>query len=157
VILIFDIEQNNEKDVEEGLRSENTEDFSLQKEEPRKKLKVIALIISGIGGILYLITVFMIIDTDMEFGPYVGMPFLIAGVISLMGAIMGVKDIRRGSIIILLSLPGTFLIGLIFSPYWDFYFYFITFVFVPIPLPHSILVIIGGILCLKSTDWKIMK
>jgi len=156
VIVISEIEHNYKKEIEERFRSENSEEFNIEKKEIKNKLKLVALILSGIGGILYLITVFIVLDSSMWAYPNVSMPFLIAGVISLMGTITGVKNIKIGSVVILLSLPVTFLIGLMFSPYWHFYFYFITYVFVPIPLPHSVFVIIGGILCLKSSDWKII-
>ena len=156
VILIFDIEQDSEKDVEEKFRNENIEEFNLKKQETRKKLKVIALIISGIGGILYFIAVFMVLNTEMGLYPSSSMPFLVAGVISIVGTIIGVKNIKLGSMIILLSLPSTFMIGLMFSPYLDFYLSLITYVFIPIPLPHSIFIINGGILCFMSSDRKLI-
>ena len=138
------------------LRSENTEEIQIEDKEPKKKLKVIGLTLNCVGGILYLIAVFMVLDSEMGLYPTASMPFLIAGVISLGGTIIGVKNIKISSMIILLSLPVTFLIGLIFSPYWHFYLYFIAFIFIPIPLPHSVFVIIGGILCFLSSDRKII-
>jgi len=138
VIVISDLEQNYGTEV-----------------EPRKKLKVTGLILNSIGGILYLLTVFMVAQTDAGSGTSASWPFLIAGVISLMGTIIETKDIKIGSMFILLSLPVTFITGLIFSPYWESYMYFITFVFLPIPLPHSIFVINGGILCFISSYRKI--
>ena len=136
--MISDLEQNYETEV-----------------EPRKKLNVTGLILTSIGGIFYLLTVFIVSQTETGANyPSSSWPFLIAGVISLMGTIIGAKNIKFGSVIILLSLPVTFLIGLIFSPYWHLYLYFITFVFVPIPLPHSVFVINGGILCLMSYKTK---
>ncbi|NVM16967.1 MAG: hypothetical protein HWN80_04575 [Candidatus Lokiarchaeota archaeon] len=156
VILIFDIEQNREKDVDEGFRSENTEEFSLKTQETRKKLKVAGIILSGIGGILYLITVFIVLNTGFRDYPSTSMPFLFVGVTSLVGTIIGVKNIKLGSMIILLSLPATFLIGLIYGPYLDFYLYLSPYVFVPFPLPHSIFLITGGIMCFLSTDRKLI-
>lgn len=156
--MISEKEHNYKKEVEEKLRSENIEKFNIKKKETRDKLKFIGLILSSIGGILYLITFFMVIDSYMWIlYPYVSMPFLVAGVLLLMGTIIGVKNLKAGSVIILISLPVTFLIGLIFSPYWNYYLYFITYIFVPFPLPHSVFVIIGGILCLKRLDWKLIE
>ena len=150
------MEHNSEEEVEERFRSENTEEFNMKKKEPRSKLKVLGLILNSIGGILYLLTVFMVTQTETGSNyPNASMPFIIAGVISLMGTITGARDIKMGSMMILLSLPVTFLIGVIFSPYLHFYLYFIAFVFIPIPLPHSVFVIIGGILCLLSSNRKI--
>jgi len=156
VILIFDIEQNGEKDVEEEFRSENTEEFTLKTQETRKKLKVAGIIISVIGGILYIITVFMVLNTGFRIYPSSSLPFLVAGIITLAGTIIGVKDIKIGSMIILLSLPATFIIGLIYIPYLDSYLFLIIYVFVPFPLPHSIFVINGGIMCFLSTDRKLI-
>ena len=156
MIAISDIEHHYEKEVEERPRIESVEELSVKKKEPRSKLKVLGLILNSIGGILYLLTVFMVVQTETGSNyPAASMPFIIAGVISLMGTITGAKDIKMGSMMILLSLPVTFLIGVIFSPYWHFYLYFIAFVFRPIPLPHSVFVIIGGILCLLSSNRKI--
>jgi hypothetical protein len=156
VILIFDIEQNREKHIEEGFRSENTEEFSLKTLETRKKLKVAGIIISGIGAILYLVTVFMVLNTEYRVYPSTSMPFLFMGVTSLVGTIIGVKNTKLGSMIILFSLPATFIIGLIYGPYLDFYLYISIYVIVPFPLPHSIFVINGGILCFLSTDRKLI-
>ena len=156
MVVISDMEHNSEEEVEERFRSENTEEFNIKKREPRSKLKVLGLILNSIGGILYLLTVFMVTQTETGSNyPNASMPFIIAGVISLMGTITGARDIKMGSMMILLSLPVTFLIGVIFSPYLHFYLYFIAFVFIPIPLPHSVFVIIGGILCLLSSNRKI--
>jgi len=156
VIVISDIEHHYEKEVEEKLRIESAEELTVKKKEPRSKLKVLGLILNSIGGILYLLTVFTVTQTETGSNyPNASTPFIIAGVISLMGTITGAKDIKMGSMIILLSLPVTFLIGVIFSPYLHFYLYFIAFIFIPIPLPHSVFVIIGGILCLISSNRKI--
>jgi len=154
--VIFKIEQNREKHIEEGFRSENIEDFSLKKQETRKRLKFAGIVVSGIGAILYLITVVMVLNTGFRDYPSTSMPFLFMGVTSLVGTIIGVKNTKLGSMIILLSLPATFIIGLIYGPYWDFYLYLSFYVIVPFPLPHSIFVINGGILCFLSTDRKLI-
>lgn len=151
-----DLEHNDEIEMEEEFRDDNSEGLNIKYNEPKKILKLTGLILNSIGGILYLITVFMVSQTyTSSIFPASSWPFLIAGVISLMGTIIGVKDIKAGSMFILLSLPATFLIGVIFSPYLDYFVYFIFFVFIPFPLPHSVFVISGGILCLLSYMRKI--
>lgn len=156
VIVIFDIEQNREKHIQEGYCSENPEKFSLKTQETRKKFKIAGIVISGIGAILYLVTDFMVLNTGFRIYPSTSLPFLIVGVLSLAGTIIGVKNTKLGSMIILLSLPATFIIGLIYGPYLDFYLYLSIYVIVPFPLPHSIFVINGGILCFLSTDRKLI-
>ena len=138
------------------LRSENTEEIQIEDKEPKKKIKLTGLILNSIGGILYLLTVFMVTQTETGSNfPAASWPFLIAGVISLIGTMIGVKNIKAGCLIILLSIPFTFAIGLILFRYLDCFMCLIGFVLVPIPLPHSIFVITGGILCLKSYKRKI--
>ena len=154
--MIFNREQNREKRVDEGFRSEIAEEISLKTQEIRQKFKVAGIVISGIGAILYLITVFMVLNTGFRDYPSTSMPFLFVGVLSLAGTIIGVKNIKRGSMIILLSLPATLIIGLIYGPYWGLYLYLSPYVFIPFPLPHSIFVINGGILCFLSTDRKLI-
>ena len=98
----------------------------------------------------------MVLNTGFRIYPSSSLPFLVAGIITLAGTIIGVKDIKIGSMIILLSLPATFIIGLIYIPYLDSYLFLIIYVFVPFPLPHSIFVINGGIMCFLSTDRKLI-
>jgi hypothetical protein len=146
VIEIFDLEFNDE--IEEGLRSDNKERLNSKHYEPDKKLTLIGGILSSIGGILYFLTVFMVSQTytGSQY-PSASGPFLVAGVISVIGTIIGIKDIKAAGLIILLSIPVTFVISFIFMPYLDCFLCFIGFVLIPFPLPHSIFVINGGILC----------
>ena len=112
----------------------------------RKKLKIVALILSGIGGAIYLFYG-LILPYYYPVKPSV----IITGVISLIGTGIGVKKIKIGGIIILISIPLSLVLGTIiyFNPYTIFLILFT--LLVPWP-PHSVCVIIGGILCVISSD-----
>ena len=111
--------------------------------------KKIGLILSGIGGAIYLLSGFGFYTVLRYFGIRFGsLPFIITGVISLVGTGIGVKKIKIGSIIILISIPLSFVIGFIVSPYITRQYLIILF----FSLPHIVFVIVGGILCLKSAD-----
>ena len=103
--------------------------------------KKASLILSVIGVFLYLL---------------IG-NILFTGVISLIGTIIGAKKIKIGGAVILISIPISIVFTLILNfmleyiPYYTFQ-EISFFVLYPIPYPHSVFVIIGGILCLKSFD-----
>ncbi|MFX0077351.1 MAG: hypothetical protein ACFE96_18060, partial [Candidatus Hermodarchaeota archaeon] len=65
---------------------------------------------------------------------------------------------KIGGIIILISVPIAFIIGIIFTfTELRYYFYYhlmflIQFLLFPFPIPHSAHVIVGGIFCLKAHD-----
>ena len=88
----------SEKEVEESHRREITEDL---KKKDNKEIKSTGLILSGIGGILFLIEI-MFIQTYMA---DIILLLMIAGIISLIGTGIGVKKIKIGDIIILISIP----------------------------------------------------
>jgi len=150
-------EYHHEKEVEERLRSEITEEFKKKKLRMRKK---VALILSGIGGIIYLLQ--GIISFGVSFFTsgndllLLGISYLIVGAISLLGIIKGVKKIKLGGMVILISILISIVITLS-----TFYFYSISstylywsiiFIILPSPFPSSVFVIIGGIVCLLSSD-----
>jgi len=111
--------------------------------------KKIGLILSGIGGAIYLLSGFGLNYVLKYFGVRFGsLPLIITGVISLIGTGVGVKKIKIGGIIILISIPLSFVIGFIVSPYITKYYLMFLF----FSLPHIVFVIVGGILCLKSSD-----
>ena len=111
--------------------------------------KKIGLILSGIGGAIYLLSGFGFYYVLRYFGIRFGsLPFIITGVISLIGTGIGVKEIKIGGIIILISIPLSFVIGFIVSPYITTQYLIILF----FSLPHIVFVIVGGILCLKHSD-----
>jgi hypothetical protein len=155
VIDISDLEQNFEDDKIDWYRIENTEGLSIKRNEPKKILKLTGLILSNIGGILYLLTIFMVSQTYTgSIFPFSSGPFLVAGIVSLTGTILGVRNIKTGGLIILLSIPVSIAFGLIFFRYLDCFMCFYEFVLIPFPLPHSVFVINGGILCLISNMKK---
>jgi len=109
--------------------------------------KKAGLILSGIGGTIYLLSSLMLSYVLIYMG--IGfLPFILTGVISLIGTGIGVKNIKKGGIIILISIPLSFLIVSIVSPYG---FFIIIYVLI-FSQPHFIFVIIGGILCFTSSD-----
>ena len=114
--------------------------------ERRKKA---GLVLSGIGGTIYLLGSFNYILVYLGLGY---LPFIIAGVISLTGTGIGVKYIKKGGVIILISIPLSFVIGFLFSRYFHIAYFGI---FLLLSQPQFVFVIIGGILCLKSSDTRI--
>ncbi|NHJ19683.1 MAG: hypothetical protein EAX91_01980 [Candidatus Lokiarchaeota archaeon] len=100
--------------------------------------KVAALILSGIGGGIYL---FVGIMFRVGWWSSVSPTLIAAGIISLIGTGIGAVRIKIGGVVILLSIPLSILIGISGG------IYSILFVLIPVPFPHSILVMIGGILC----------
>ena len=119
--------------------------------------KKASLILSVIGVFLYLlignIYIFLLSPTPVIYS----LSLLFTGVISLIGTIIGAKKIKIGGAVILISIPISIVFTLILNfmleyiPYYTFQ-EISFFVLYPIPYPHSVFVIIGGILCLKSFD-----
>jgi len=150
---ISEKEHNHYKEVEERLRKEITEDFKKKKLGLRRKA---GLILSGIGGIMYLL------NGIIFFAAFMGFDYLIIGTISLIGIILikGFEKIKLGSVVILISIPISIVVTSSLmrhaSSYFFFYvlnrFGFFLISLYPIPFPTSVLVIIGGVLCLKSLD-----
>jgi hypothetical protein len=144
VITISDKEHNYDKEVEDRLKSEITEDFKKKMGSRRK----IGLILSGIGGILYLLLSSIAFLMSSWFGDFFISP-LIAGAISLIGTIIAIKKAKIGGTVILLSIPISMVSALFLL---HTYLNLILNLLMPIPFPHSVFVIIGGILCLLSSD-----
>ena len=123
--------------------------------ESRKKKA--GLILSGIGVNLYFlrgcILLFLLAPTPV----IQSLSLLFTGAISLIGIILGMKEIKAGGAIILISIPISIVYILILNfileyiPYYTFY-EIVLFVLYPIPFPHSVFVIIGGLMCLSSFD-----
>lgn len=156
MIEISDLEHDDEIEVEEGFRDDESEGLNRKNVILKRRLKLTGLILNSIGGILYLITVFMVFQTYTgSLYPSASWPFLLTGVMSLIGTIIGVKNIKTGYFIILFSIPFTITIGFILFRYLECFMCLIEFVVIPIPLPHSVFVINGGILCLISDRKKI--
>ncbi len=136
----------SEKEVEESHRREITEDL---KKKDNKDIKGIGLILSGIGGILFLIEIMFI-------PPYMAdiiLLLMIAGIISLIGTGIGVKKIKIGGIIILISIPFSIItVALLNQWVIPQIAGNIASLLLPSPFPTSVVVIFGGILCLISSD-----
>ena len=119
--------------------------------------KKVSLILSCIGTILYLLSgsipLFLLYPVDL----FYSLSLLLIGVISLIGTIIGVKEIKSGGAIILISIPFSIICMSILSffpgNFAGYTFYdIVAFLLFPIPYPHSIFIIIGGIQCLRSFD-----
>lgn len=162
MIPISDKEHNHEKEVEERLRREITEEFLKKKLGLRRK---IGLILSGIGGIIYLLEGIMFFSVIFSTSStnnlmlLIGISYLIVGAISLMGTIIAAKKIKLGGRVILISIPISIVITLVTFNFYTLYsinlYYAIMYIILPImpiPFPTSVIVIIGGILCLLSSD-----
>jgi len=147
VILISEIEQNREKELEQRLRREITEEF--KKGSRRKK----GLRLSGIGGILYLLAGIIFFISGPYMMGHLAAPLLITGAISLMGTIIGAIKIKIGGTVVLISIPISILISYTLNPAPYFgIFVVILMLLNPMIFFHSGFVIIGGILCLLSSD-----
>ncbi len=136
----------SEKEVEESHRREITEDF---KKKDNKDIKGVGLILSCIGGILFLIEI-LYIPANM---PDIILLLMIAGIISLIGTGIGVKKIKIGGIIILISIPFSIITVALLNQ-WGIPQIAgnIANLLLPSPFPNSVVVIFGGILCLISSD-----
>ena len=119
--------------------------------------KKAGLILSGIGVFLYLLSgniyIFLLYPTPVIYS----LLLLFTGAISLVGTIVGVKVIKKGGAVILISIPISIFLILILNFILEYYVSYtfneiVFFVLYPIPYPHSVFVIIGGIQCLKSSD-----
>lgn len=115
----------------------------------KRRTRKVGLILSALGGIIYLILglIFVFLFSSVPAGAF-GIPLSSTGAIALIGTIIGVKEKRIGGIIILLSIPISILIELIFT-FNPLFPYLSVYLLMP---PISLLVIIGGILCLRSSD-----
>ena len=114
------------------------------------------LVLTGIGEILYLFQAILLIGFTFPSSIF---PFslLYAGLFSVIGTIVGRNEIKLGGAIVLLSIPTSIAFTLIFNAAFESIPYSIAyniviFVLYPIPYPHSVFVIIGGLLCLTSSD-----
>ena len=118
--------------------------------EERLRRKKIALILSGIGGILYLIGAFLI---PITMGSANILVYIIAGVISLIGTGIGVVRIKIGGVVILISIPLSIIIVILLNlEILPQIAGLIALLLYPLPFPHSVFVVIGGILCLLGSD-----
>jgi hypothetical protein len=150
VIRISEKKPNHKKDVEDRLRREITSELKKKKERTRK---ITGLIISGVGGILYLIRMLFFGIGD-QFLLFLTIPFLIVGAISEIGTIIAAFRVKIGGVVILTSIPISLVIGILlnFGPYWYYPLMVFLYLVLPFPFPHSVFVITGGILSLLSSD-----
>jgi len=152
-------EQDHEKEIVERVKRE------IKEEKEKKKgrsLRLVGLIISGVGGLLYLIQGLIYLFTSRGYMSYYSLmaiiPSFIAGVISQTGTIVAISKVKIGGAILLTSIPIAFVVGIILSfaqPYYYPYYnvlYVFQYILFPLPLPHSAHVIAGAILCLIASD-----
>ena len=150
-------ENNEEKELVERLKREIKAEFKKEKGGARRTA---GLIMSGVGGIIYLIPGFMYLILSLGYGSSyystITFPLLIAGAISIIGTIVGLSEIKIGGIIIVSAIPISLVIGIILvllgSYYWYNVFNMFFTLLLPLPFPHSIHVVAGGILCLTGSD-----
>ena len=155
-------EHDYEKEVVERVKREIKEE---SKQKKGKSLRMVGIIMSGIGGLLYLIFGFIYLFFSMSYFVWLAIPLLIAGAISQTGTIIAIYKVKIGGVIILTSIPISIGIGIILSlfigpfPYYYPSFYgvlmTIQLILYPIPFPHSVQVIAGGIICLVASDKKV--
>ena len=146
MIRISEKENSVEKEAEDTISTEITEDKTTKKGGSTvSNKKVAGLILSCIGGVIYL---FEGILLQVGWFSAVSPSLIIAGIITLVGTGIGAFNAKIGGVVILISIP----LALIFSL---FAIYAIAFIIFPIPFPHSVLVIIGGILCVVSYETNI--
>ena len=163
MIPITEKEQSTEKQVEERIRREIKEEIKREiKEELRgkkgKSRRTAGVIISGVGAAIYLVfgLIFLIFTGAYSLSPSITM--IMAGGISLTGAIVATYKVKIGGIIVLISLPIAFVVGMLFrmlEPYYYYYqwIYALQYLmFYPIPFIHFVHVLAGGIICLTASD-----
>lgn len=150
-------EQDHEKEIVERVKREIIEE---RKKKKGKSLKLVGLIISGVGGLLYLISglIFLFTSIGYYYNLWISITLFIAGAISQTGTIVAISKVKIGGAILLTSIPIAFVIGIILSfaqPYYYSYYnvlYVFQYILFPLPLPHSAHVIAGAILCLIASD-----
>ena len=131
----------------------------ISEEVQRKKMlarKRAGLSLAGIGGLLYLIGGIIVLTTATYyyFGISFPISYLVTGITSITGTILGIKQVKLGGTVILIAIPVAILITLISSFYSAYYtiIYLILPVY-PIPyFPYVSFIIIGGALCRISSD-----
>jgi hypothetical protein len=157
-------DQKYEKDVEDRIRKEIIME---KKNKGGASRKTAGLLISGVGGILYLILGLSQIKIFITSGYYsssIGIPALIAGIISMTGTLIGTRKTKTGGTIALTSIPISLVIGFILiipllSDYYGYYYSIVPIIYsvimpmlFPLPIPHAIHVVTGGILCMTGSD-----
>lgn len=119
--------------------------------------KKAGLIVSGIGAFLYILWGGILLLLVGHPPVIQSVSLLFTGAISLLGIVVGVKEIKSGGVIILISIP----ISMIYILILNFFLESITnirsidiigILLYPIPFPSSLLILIGGFQCLKSFD-----
>jgi len=123
--------------------------------ESRKKKA--GLILSSIGVFYHFllgsIFLFLLLPTPV----IQSITVLLTGTLSLIGIIIGVKEIKIGGAIILISIPISNGYLLILNNFLEFVppntpFEILLLAFIPIFNPFSCFLVIGGILCLMGFD-----
>lgn len=125
--------------------------------------RTVGLLASGVGGMLYLIIGLSQIRGSLNYSllsysGIIGISNLLAGLISIVGTLVGTRNVKTGGVLQLVSIPTALVLGFVLLTTGDYMYSvynFIPFIMMmvyPFPLPHSFHVISGGILCLTGSD-----
>jgi hypothetical protein len=125
--------------------------------------RTVGILVSALGGMLYLIVGLSQIRGTLNY-PFpsyswiIGVTNLLAGVISIVGVLVGTRNVKTGGILQLVSIPTALVIGFVLLTFGDYMYSiynlipFSMGILYPLPFPHSFHVISGGILCLTGSD-----
>ena len=163
MISISEKEQYYEKTVVERIKREIKEESIKKKGRSRR---MVGLILSGVGGLLYLILglIFLFASMGYYYSLFPIIPLFIAGVISQTGTIVAINKVKTGGVILLTSIPVSLVIGFILNLIQPYPYYYSSlygalmifqYILFPIPIPHSVHVIAGAIVCLTASDNKV--
>ncbi len=145
-----------EKEHNNGIKTE-------RRNKGAESRRVVGLMAGAIGGMLYLIIGLTNIRGSLNYSipSYTwinGITTSSAGVISIVGVLVGTRNVKTGGILNLVSIPTAFVIGFVLLSTGDYMYSIYNIIpfamglLYPLPLPHSFHVISGGILCLTGSD-----
>lgn len=153
-------DHNNRKEIEKGERREIRSEVKNKGAESRR---TVGLMVSGVGGILYLIIGLSQVKSTLPY-PFpsyshaLGITNLLIGIISMVGTLIGIRNVKAGGILNLVSIPTSLVIGFILLSTVDYIYSWYNYIPIffatiyPLPIPHSFHVISGGILFLTGSD-----
>jgi hypothetical protein len=146
--------------IEEREKREIITDMRNKGAESRR---TVGLMVGGVGGILYLIIGLSQIKLSLgnpfpSYSGIIGITNLLIGIISMVGTLIGIRNVKLGGVLNLISIPTSLVIGFIlfstvgYISSWYNYIPFLFGILFPLPIPHSFHVISGGILSLTGSD-----
>ena len=106
--------------------------------------RTMGLIISGVGGLIYLFHGLFSFIMNYRYPPQlmiVATPMIIAGVMAVIGTIVGFKNIKAGGGVILTAIPAAVVFGFIWVFITRYYFFniFYAFQYLILPFPFHTL------------------